>query len=238
MLSRYIKNTFSVVVVLGAISFALPAMADDDGSQIMQKNNCASCHNLTGPSPSTLKEVWDRKGPDLFYAGNKYKKEWIEAWLQKPAIIRPSGMYYGNNIKPGPKHDVVDESKIKPHMALSKKDAHEVAESLMKLTAKSELIKLGDFDKRTISTMMGEMAFDKFTGCMACHQIEPGYGGLSGPEVYTAANRLQDDYMMSFIRNPQAWDPKSMMPNKHISEENIQKIVAYLKALSAEGGNK
>lgn len=238
MLSRYVKNVFAVAVVLSVLSFAQLAMADDDGSQIMQKNNCASCHNLTGPSPSTVKEVWERKGPDLFYAGVKYKKEWLEAWLQKPTTIRPAGMFYANNIKPGPKRDVIDESKIKTHPALSKKDAHEVAESLMKLKAKSELIKLGDFDKRTISTMMGEMAFDKFTGCMACHQIEPGYGGLSGPEVYTAANRLQEDYMMSFIRNPQAWDPKTMMPNKHISEENIQKIVAYFKALSAEGGSK
>lgn len=238
MLSKYTKNAIIAVALMSSLLVSQAAMAGEEGDAVIKKNNCASCHNLTGPSPSTVKGVWERQGPDLFYAGNKYKQEWLEAWLQKPTTIRPAGMYYGNNIKPGPKRDVVDESKIKPHPVLSKKDAYEVSESLMHLKAKSELIKLGDFDKRTISTMMGEMAFDKFTGCMACHQIEPGYGGLSGPEVYTAGNRLQDDYMMSFIRNPQAWDPKSMMPNKHISEENIQKIVAYLKALAAEGGNK
>lgn len=226
----------AAAILLLSLSSQVALADEDEGMEIMKKNNCASCHNLTGPAPQTLKEVWERKGPDLFYAGNKYKKDWIEAWLQKPVTIRPAGMYYGDNIKPGKKQDEIDTSKIKPHMALSKKDAHEVSESLMKLKAKSELIKLGDFDKREVNTMMGEMVFDKFTGCMACHQIEADYGGLSGPEIYTAGKRLQEDYMVSFIRNPQAWDPKTFMPNKHVSEENIQKIVGYIKALSAGEG--
>ncbi len=52
-------------------------------SRMLQKD-CASCHNLTGPAPQTLQALWDRKGPDLFYAGNKYRQEWLVAWLQKP----------------------------------------------------------------------------------------------------------------------------------------------------------
>ena len=35
----------------------------------------------------------------------------------------PGGEFYGNHIKPGDKHDVVDESTLKDHMALSKADA-------------------------------------------------------------------------------------------------------------------
>ena len=84
---------------------------------------------------------------------------------------------------------------------------------------------------------MGEMAFDKFHGCMACHLIEPDYGGFSGPELYTAGKRLQPEYIASYIRNPQAWDPKIWMPNKQVSDANIQKLVNYLELLSKESGN-
>ncbi|MDP1679336.1 MAG: c-type cytochrome, partial [Candidatus Nitrotoga sp.] len=89
----------------------------------------------------------------------------------------------------------------------------------------------------TITKQMGEMAFTKFLGCMACHLIEPEYGGLSGPELYTAAKRLQPQYMVSFIRSSQAWEPKSMMPNKNLSEVNIQKMVHYLETLGKEATN-
>ena len=81
---------------------------------------------------------------------------------------------------------------------------------------------------------MGDMMFDKFKGCLAGHQIEPGYGGISGSEMYTAANRLQEDYLISFMRNPQAWEPKSIMQNKNLKEIDLQKLVHYLRALAKE----
>jgi len=86
----------------------------------------------------------------------------------------------------------------------------------------------------SVSRTMGEMAFDKFLGCMACHEIEPGYGGLSGPELYTAGRRLQPEFIASYIRGPQAWDPKIWMPNKHVSDANIVKLVRYLVVLSEQ----
>ena len=225
--------------VLGGVIFPFflfggsPASAADTGMELLKKD-CASCHNLTGPAPATLQELWSRKGPDLFYAGNKYKPEWLEGWLQKPGRIRPAGMYYGNHIKAGEKGDQVDESSLMTHPALSPGDAKAAAGALMTLKGKSDLIRSGDYQKGTISSSMGEMVFIKFRGCLACHEIEPGYGGFSGPEVYTAAKRLQEDYMISFMRNPQAWDTKTFMPNKHLTEVDLQKLVHYLRGLSGE----
>ncbi len=209
------------------------AEAADPGMDLVKKD-CSSCHNLTGPAAGTLQELWNRKGPDLFYAGNKYKPEWLEGWLQKPTRVRPAGMYYGNHIKAGEKGDQVDEATLPVHPVLSPAEAKAAAGALTALKAKSELIRPGDYQKGTISTSMGEMLFVKFRGCLACHEIEPGYGGFSGPEVYTAAKRLQEDYMISFMRNPQAWDPKTIMPNKHLTEVDLQKLVHYLRGLSGE----
>jgi len=208
-----------------------------DGEAIL-KAQCADCHNLDGAAPTTLQALWDRKGPDLFYAGNKYKADWMTRWLQKPQRIRPAGMYYGRHVRSTPNGDEIDASTLMDHPVLSAQDAAAVTAALMRRKAHSELIHAGEYHAGSISLSMGEMMFDKFKGCLACHRIEPDYGGLSGPEVYTAAERLQDDYMMSYMRDPQAWDPRIFMPNKQLSDRDLGKFVDYMHALSAAGGEE
>jgi cytochrome c2 len=221
---------FHSTLLFGVLAIASPAFAAD-GNAILNKD-CVSCHNLKGPAPQTLKELWARKGPDLFYAGNKYREEWLVSWLQKPQRIRPAGEFYGDHLKRGDKHDEVDAATLKDHVALSKEDATAVAAALMQLKPRSDLIAKEKIEPGTISEFMGEMVFDKFLGCMACHRYEPDEGGLSGPELYTVEKRLQPEYIASYIRSPQAWDPKIWMPNKHVSDDNIQKLVRFFKVLS------
>jgi mono/diheme cytochrome c family protein len=216
-----------------------PAYADDLSAGMgILKNRCESCHNLTGPAPTTLKALWARKGPDLFYAGNKFRKSWLVLWLQKPVRIRPAGEFYAAHIKPGPVHDEVDESTLKDHMALSRKDAVKVSAALMALRSHDGLIAKEHVPPGSISKTMGKMVFDKFVGCIACHRISPDYGGLSGPELYTAGSRLQPAFMASYIRSPQAWDPKIWMPDKHVNDARILQLVHYLESLKGGSGNE
>jgi len=184
-----------------------------------------------------LKELWARKAPDLFYAGNKYHAEWLRAWLQKPTRIRVAGEFYADHIRSGEKSDEVDPTTLEPHPALSAADADTVTQALLRLKPRDDLIAAEKIEPGSISKSMGEMAFDKFLGCMACHEIEPGFGGASGPELYTAARRLQPGFIASYIRNPQAWDPRIWMPNKRLSDPNIQKMVHYLSELAKEHGD-
>jgi mono/diheme cytochrome c family protein len=218
---------------LGSALLISAGTASADGMDLL-KSDCSGCHDLTGPAPSTLQGLWERKGPDLFYAGNKYRREWLESWLQEPTQIRPAGVFYARHVVTSDEGDQVDESGLIDHPALSAEDAEAVAEALMTLRAGDELVKPGEYKEGSIGLSMGEMMFDKFRGCLACHQIEPGYGGLSGPEVYTAARRLQPDWMISYMRNPQAWDPRSFMPNRHLTDSDLQKLVHYMRALAEE----
>lgn len=235
MIGHYSKRTSKVawVVLMTAVQWAGSTHAATSGKDIIEKQ-CVSCHSITRNKPQTVEELWESKGPDLSSAGVKYKPEWLTTWLQKPVRIRPAGNFYANHIKTGEKSDVIDKSTLIEHPKLSSDEAKLVTEALMTLKHNQELVKQGDYQPGTISMTLGEMMFDKFKGCLACHQIEPGYGGLSGPEVYTAANRLQEDYLISFLRNPQAWEPKGVMPNKHLKEVDLQKLVHYLRALSKE----
>jgi len=220
----------ALVVIMASTAVS---RASEDGATILKKR-CASCHTLQGPAASTLAALWQRKGPDLFYAGNKYRPAWVEAWLQNPKRIRPAGMFYMDHIKSGPKRDLVDKSTLSKHMKLNAAEAKAVATALAGLKTNNALIKQEKYDAGAASGSLGEMMFDKIYGCTACHEIEPGYGGVTGPEIYTAGKRLTPEFMLSYIRSPQAWDPKIWMPNKHVPESNIQTLVNYIIDLSKE----
>jgi mono/diheme cytochrome c family protein len=205
-------------------------MAQSTGETFKQQ--CVECHSLAKEQDDRIQSVRERKGPNMSYAGLKYKQAWLIKWLQDPTRIRPAGMFYGNHIKTSADGDIVDEGTLLTHKKLSASDAESMAAFLMAQKNHSDLVKAGDYQLGKISVSTGEMLFDKFRGCMACHEIEPGYGGLSGPEVYTASERLQEDFLVSFMRKPQAWDKRTLMPDKNLKEADLQKFVHYFHVLA------
>lgn len=226
---KLLKVIMSVVALLSISTFVQATSGDD----ILQ-TQCVECHELNSAGPASLNELWSQKGPNFSYAGNKYKQEWLVTWLTNPVRIRPAGMFYGNHIKPSDAEDVIDQSTLAEHVVLDAAEAKLVAEKLMKYRAKTELIKAGAYKPGKISLSAGERLFIKFRGCSGCHLIEPRYGGVSGPEVYTVANRLQEDYMMSFMQDPQAWTSHSLMPKRYLKNKDLQNFIHYFKALAKE----
>lgn len=198
-------------------------------------SDCIACHAVSKPSEMTLDERMERIGPSLFYAGNKFNGEWLEKWLQTPTRLYPAGVYYGKHVVVTDEGDIVSETDLVIHPKLNQQQAQEATKALMKLQAKSELVadlNLGEIKK--VSRRMGALNFKKFKGCASCHQDAAGEGGLSGPELYTAFERLQLGYLISYMTEPTAWEPKSLMPNQHLKQKDVEKIVGYLKTLSED----
>ena len=242
------KRVLLISVFIAMISPAL-ASAGVNGTEIL-KTRCAYCHNMKGPAPQTIRQLWKRDAPDLFYAGNKFRREWLVAWLQKPVRIRPAGVNYLRAInstpihqdvkKKGRQYDVLWGKYLKPlqHEALTKAEAEAVADELMKLKPHYDLVASVQLDEsKRVTLDQGEILIDKVYGCESCHQIEPGYGGYTGSELYTAGRRLQPGFMLSYIARPKNWDPKIWMPNMHVKPDDLQKIVNYLILLSKEDFN-
>lgn len=217
-----------------AVGYLAPAWADEAGGEPLLSARCAGCHNLAGPAPHALKDLWDRKGPDLSYAGDKFQRAWLVAWLQAPKRIRPAGAFYGRHVKATDKWDVVDETTLKPHPKLSHEEAEAAAGALMTRHARKALLEGVAVKPASISLAMGDLMFDKFKGCVACHASAPDYGGFSGPELYTAARRLTPEYMYSYMKNPQAWDPGIWMPVMPLSDADLNKLVRYLQLIAQE----
>lgn len=217
--------------VLAALT--IPA-ARASGPADMVAAKCGGCHQLEGPAKADLAARHARKGPPLFYAGNKFRADWLEAWLQNPTRIRPAGDFPTAHAKSAASGDVVDPTTLNNHPALDVGNAKTVAGYLMSLKPNDALIAKQGYTPGRVPERMGAMDFVKFKGCGACHKDTPKYGGVSGPELYTAWQRLQPAFITSYIEDPTAWEPRSLMPNKHLNDAAVHKLADYLRVIGGK----
>jgi len=205
---------------------AVPSAFAADGAAIVKGNKCDSCHKMAGPSAKDIAGIKARKAPDLFYAGSKFKKDWLVGFLQTPTVIRPAGTVYINNIKRGAEDTVIAPAKCASK--LSAGDAAASADYLMTLKdakMKTGTAKIGEFSKAR-----AKMLIVKTEACNGCHQIE-GKGGFSCPTWEGIGKRLNPDWVYSFVEHPQYWDPKTWMAKRDLDDAAMQLIVNYIDSL-------
>lgn len=214
-----------LLLAMMALVFALgatPALAD--GKDIVAANKCGDCHQMKGPAAATIAQVMKRKAPDLFYAGSKFKKEWLVGYLQAPTVIRPGGVVYINNIKLVGDTDTVG-TVDKCGSKLSAADAASVTDYLM--TLKDASMATGVFKAGDFKNALARRVLFKQEACNACHQFG-GEGGLSCPTMDGVGSRLNPDWIYSFVKDPQHWDPKVWMAKRDFDENTLDLIVNYL----------
>jgi hypothetical protein len=104
---------------------ATPGHADPAaGEQVFTGNKCNDCHYTQGPArEKTIADQLAKKGPELWYAGSKFQKPWLEGWLQDPQPIRPL------------KYNSLSEDNPGDHPKLAAADAGAVTEFMMSLTS-------------------------------------------------------------------------------------------------------
>lgn len=224
---------FGLILVLGLGMLLRHAAVSAEEGQELLRSQCAECHALTKPSDLSRQRLWDRRGPDLYYAGQKFQKDWLVQWLQAPSRLRPAGALYAKHIKPGPERDVIDQQTLPAHVRLSPADAEKVTAALLTLSGPPELVERGAFTQALVNPTLGRLFFTKLRGCASCHMAAPGEGGVSGPELYSAGKRLQPDYIYSYIKDPQRFDPYVWMPKLNLSEQDLQRLTGYLVQLSS-----
>src|SRR5690606_10564583 len=179
-----------------------------------------------------ISERAERKGPPLYYAGNKYREEWLVEWLQQPERTWPGGVFAPAHAISTPEGDVIDAASLPEHPKLSAADAESAARYLMTLRPFDELIAAQAYEPGTIALRIGQMNFSKFKGCDSCARAALGYGGGAGPDRYSAGKRLQPGSIAAYIWDPVAFDPPTVLPKAGLPPEEVNKLADYLKALS------
>ena len=78
----------------------------------------------------------------------------------------------------------------------------------------------------------GKMLVERYN-CRDCHRIQ-GEGALVGPQLDGILLRTDPMIVRLWLHNPRAIKGNTPMPNFHLSDSEIEAIMAYLETLSSE----
>lgn len=191
------------------------------GKSTFESKKCGgACHQTEGPATEkTFEDQLKKQGPELWYAGSKLKKEFLEKWLQDPKPIRPL------------EYNSIEKKNTGNHPKLSKQEADDVTDYLM--TLKSKDVEGGVIQPK--SNVQGKLVFEKKQGCLGCHQAEKGgkvMGGLSGPSLVKAGERLQGDWIYAYLKKPKVFKPVKRMPvfEGYLGDVDFKNVAAHVSS--------
>lgn len=190
---------------------AYPDLTASHGEKIFLSQNCLACHRNLAAQPWFENE---KNAPDLSAAGSRVKKDWLAAYLQKPAPLRPFGFYPGTGSR-------------MPDFRLSKEDASQLTEYFFIQKSQTPGVNfqprtLSVFSKNKTRTLLAE----KFA-CLGCHQLGE-HGGKIGPSFNHTKARLQSDFVYRMIADPQHHVPETIMPKIPMPQATREVLANFL----------
>jgi len=200
----------------------------NQGRELLARLNCVGCHRLGGITrPAML-------GPDLTSIGAKASREWIYKWLKEPRTVTDSN---GNVTVNGVENE--QEPRM-PQFPLNEKELRAFSAYLS--TLKGKAIEPAGFDSRVVAGWekkpdtvdQGEVRFRQMF-CTTCHSVAVTragetklIGGENGPELTKVGSKVSQDWLVAWLRDPQASLPHSLMPRYRWSDEDLYKVTRYV----------
>ncbi len=141
-------------------------------------------------------------GPELRQVGIRRSREWLEKWLKDPRAMKPDTPMPAVPWREGEMEDVI-----------------EYLLSLKKEVKKEEALKLPD-------PRAGEKLVEMYD-CRACHKIREG-GRVRFPDLTDEASRHDEQWLNTWLKDPQAVKPGTFMPTFPFTDEEREAVVKYL----------
>ncbi len=189
------------------------------------QSNCVACHNnvmdLEGaPLLSKGRRLFTKLGchgchladgfvtlgkvgPRLNRIAAKVNPTWLFKWIKNPKEYLPKTRM--------------------PDFDLNNKEAVAITAYLMAASEKgyklSAKYKGGNPEN-------GQKLFES-VGCLACHKLK-GKGEEFAPSLNRIANKVNPDWLVTWISNPKSYNHKSKMPDLRLTEEQGSDLAAYL----------
>jgi mono/diheme cytochrome c family protein len=173
------------------------------GRALLARSNCYACHAARGH------EDFRSDAPPLDTLALKTGAEWLRRWLADPRAVDPNATM--------------------PNFSLTPPEISALSHYLFGRGVPAEL-------SRAIEAADAEPAGNAANGktlfaasrCISCHTVE-GKGNGSAPELGKIASRATRGWLIAFLRNPQAFDPQTRMPQYGFSDADVRDIVAYFE---------
>ena len=212
-----------VVSILFFLCWGSALLVAAEPEEITQKG-CRECHRFSSD------ENPPKQGPDLFYSGDKFQKNWLNKFLQSPEVI--------HEVIFSPKLGLVNgKSKvIKPHAKLTKDESGRVTSFLSTLQLPGlELGKVNEEPLSKAESARAKISFERSFGCISCHRtlnlIGRVRGGVSGPSLVNSGLRLKSDWIFHWLKTPQRFMYEGRMPVFNLDEEEVIRITKYILSI-------
>lgn len=165
------------------------------GRQLVEQARCGRCH--------TELSVAGASAPILIGIGARVRHDWLAAWLEDPAAMRPqTGM-----------PDLL-------HGAEGKQAAADLAAFLQHQNGKAHAARAGNPEQ-------GAATF-KSHGCIACHTLPDAEPDPARIRLDLLAAKWQPSALQGFLADPQLTHPDGGMPRYGFDEAQAADLSAYL----------
>lgn len=198
------------------------------GRELLSKLNCVGCHRIEG----VIKP--DMLGPDLTAVGSKVSREWIYKWLKEPQTLTDAS---GNVVVNG--YETEQEPRM-PRFDLN--DTEIAALSAYLSSLKSPTLQpyapASTAPEATPDAIAnGEIRFQQLF-CTTCHSLAVTRAGVTeliggniGPELTKVGSKVNPEWLMNWLRDPQQYLPQSLMPRYRWPGQDLNNVIAYITTI-------
>jgi mono/diheme cytochrome c family protein len=195
------------------------------GKKVFEAMECYRCHRIAGRGGEIA--------PELTRIGEKVREDWLLDWLAKPENynlnmlddrpillsdeqVRALACYLLSLEGPSP--------SCPPHVP---EDALLVKEEQEQASDRLERGRSLFGEAGPVQYLFGKRVGKMGLGCYGCHRLG-GQGGDIGPDLSEQRAKLKEDWLLQWLKNPEAYMPDSKMGDFHLTHEQAAALAAYL----------
>lgn len=199
-------------------------MADElnKGRELIENYGCYACHKIEGW------EHLEKPGPSLHKITSKVLSvEWLKNWIWSPFSFNPKSRMphffdQPNNSNP--------EFKVRNYAEVNAMTEY--------IVSKAKPYK--PFAKYNTGNAENGKQLIQTIGCVGCHQVEGiddkwnMVGQRKGPYLTNLGSKVNPDWLVSWLKQPNHYDPSTIMPSFRLTDKEANDIAAYLLASKNE----
>lgn len=173
------------------------------GRAAMTRFGCYACHLVRGH------EDFRSEAPPLRTIAVKTGAVWLRQWLKDPKAVDPN--------------------TTMPNFDLSDAEIDELSHALFGRTPPPELAAaIASADREPPGDPAAGKKIFSEARCISCHTVE-GKGHGTAPELSKIATAAARGWLLAFVRDPHAFNPRTRMPQYGFSTTESRDVVAYLE---------
>ena len=184
----------------------------NQGRQFISSYGCTHCHTIKQADGTRI--LPDDDPPSLKHIADKTTREWVYAWIKDPQS------YAATATMPN-YHFSDDDARDVSAFILTQSTLLEPPLPPMKAEATPP-------DPAAGATLYGQ------SFCASCHATQNAagtlVGGNFGPELTGIGTKAKPEWLQDWIKNPQHYDPETMMPHYRFDDKQVSILTGFLEA--------